>query len=131
MKLARLTLLAGLVFSTAALAHPPGPPDGERLEKMSTELGLNDGQKAELKRIFDEQHARRESERAQFDASGTRPTREQMQAKREESRTQVHQQLSTVLTAEQLTKFDQMMKDRKDRGPRGRDKSGKDDSSKE
>jgi Spy/CpxP family protein refolding chaperone len=63
--------------------------------------------------------------KAQFDAdraSGTRPTFEQRKATREQLKSETLQQLSSVLTASQLKKFQVLMEDEHgpERGSRGR-----------
>lgn len=110
-------VLSVLVATTGlVLAHPPdarhgGPP----IDEIATELGLDDTQKSELQRIFDEQRAKMKEERAQLESAGQRPSREEMRAKHEEKRAEMHQQLSTVLTAEQLAKFEKLMQERRSR----------------
>ncbi len=101
----RKTLLSAVALGLAcqlALAdtttRPPrgGPP----IDEIATQLGLNDYQKTEMKRIFDEAHAR-------------------MEAQRKASMAQVDSELATVLTAEQLTEFKKLMQERRHdrRGP--------------
>lgn len=108
--------------SAVALADPPaGPPPGMRgppsIERLTQDLGLNESQQAEVKRIFDAQRAKMDADRAQFEASGTRPSREEMHAKREQAAAEIHQQLAAVLTPEQLAKFDEMRKRQRPPGP--------------
>jgi hypothetical protein len=63
--------------------------------------------------------------RAQFQAaqaSGTKPSPEQMQAARQQMRAEAVQQLTPVLTASQLKKFEVLMEDEHrghGRGPHG------------
>jgi len=115
-------IVAALWLATAgvavAQAPPPGPPPGgPPIEALARDLGLDDTQKAEMKRIFAAQRAKREAERAQFQASGTRPTREEMHAKHKENDAELRQQLSTVLSAEQLARFETLRKERRPHGP--------------
>ena len=73
-------LAAQLAFAQQA---PPGPPPrggGPRVEMMSRQLGLDDAQKAEVKRILEQQRAQHETERKQYEATGQRPTPEEMRA---------------------------------------------------
>src|SRR5262245_38721096 len=117
-------LLAALVASTFALADSPAgpPPGGPRhgggppIERLVQDLGLDAGQAAQVKAILDAQHTKMETERAQFEASGTRPSREEMQAKHQQMDAELKQQLSTVLTPEQLAKFEQI-RPRRPMGP--------------
>ncbi len=114
------TLMFAALAASTSLAFgepPPGPPPGmgrggPPVEMLTKDLGLNETQQVEVKRIFDARHAQMEAERAQFESSGTRPTHEQMDAKREAADAQMRQQLSGVLTTEQLAKFDELRKRR-------------------
>lgn len=111
--------LVPLIASTMvgiAGAHPHG--DGHRgvpAERLATELGLDDAQKAEVQRIFESHRARRESERQAFEASGQTMSREERKAKREEHMAELRQELSAVLSAEQLAKFDALKEKRHER----------------
>jgi len=119
------TALALLITASGPLmAEPPGGPPpgggppGAHLEALSAKLGLDDYQKGELKRILEEQRTKMDAEREQFRASGERPTREAMQAKMQAYDLELKQQLSSVLTAEQLQKFQAMEAERRQhRGP--------------
>ena len=116
MKRLTLALSAVLLVAQAALAQqpPPGPPPrgGPPLEMMARELNLDDAQKAEVKRILDEQRAIHETERKQFEATGQRPTREEMQAKMQQNEQELTQALSGVLSAEQLARFKALQAER-------------------
>lgn len=95
----RRTLLSAVALGLAcqlALADPPaGPPrSGPPIDEIATRLGLNDYQKTEMKRIFDEAHAR-------------------MEAERKASMAQVDAELANVLTAEQLAEFKKLMQERR------------------
>lgn len=98
-----LTLLLLALGADAALAQRP--PPGLPLEKLATELQLDEYQKGELKRIFEEQRATMEAEREQLDSSGQKPAREQMRQRMEQAQAELLQQLQSVLTAEQIEKF--------------------------
>lgn len=114
----RLTLVLSAALFTAQLAIaqqlPPGPPPrgGPPIEMMAKQLGLDDAQKVQVKRILDEERARHETERKQYEATGQRPTPEEMKATREQHDQQLIQALSGVLTADQLTKFKAMQAQR-------------------
>lgn len=69
---------------------------GERVERLGRELNLTDEQKAQVKTIIQEEHAKH---KAIFDETRAR--------------------LDGVLNAEQKTKFDEMMKNRIKHGPWG------------
>jgi Spy/CpxP family protein refolding chaperone len=112
----RVTLLiATLVASGIALADPnqgvsTGGPGtrGAPMERLAQDLGLDATQQAQVKQILDAQRARMEADRMQSDASGTRPSREEMRAQHEQMDAELDQQLSAVLTPEQLAKFKEM-----------------------
>jgi Spy/CpxP family protein refolding chaperone len=112
-------LLAALAVTGLALAdQPQGPPPGgpgsggAPIERLTQDLGLDAAQAAQVKQILDAQHAKMDAERAQFEASGTRPSREEMHAKHEQMDAELDQQLSAVLTPEQLAKFQELRKHR-------------------
>jgi Spy/CpxP family protein refolding chaperone len=122
MKSRVLVLAALAACSTLALADPPdGPPQGmhggPNIERLAADLGLNDNQKAQVKQILDAQHAKMQAARQQFEASGTRPTREEMKSRHEQMDAELHQQLAGVLTADQLKKFDEMRAQHRHQGP--------------
>ena len=105
------------VLTGVATAQPPEP--GERLDRMAILLDMTDYQKTEVQRIFEEQ---RETMRAAHEAmreSGVRPSREEMQAQRQQARDSLRLQLEGVLTPEQMTKFDILAEEHRGRGPRG------------
>ncbi len=117
MKRMTLALSAVLLTAQAALAQqpPPGPPrrGGPPIEMMARELNLDDAQKAEVKRIFEEQRARHESERKLLEASGQRPTPEEMRTLMQQRDQELTQALSGVLSAEQLTKLKALQEERR------------------
>jgi Spy/CpxP family protein refolding chaperone len=117
MKRLTLATAATLLVAQAALAQQfAGPPPrgaGPPIEKLATELGLDETQKAEVKKIFETERARHESERAQNMSSGVRPTPEEMRAKMAENDLELTQQLSGVLTADQLAKFKALQEQRR------------------
>jgi len=85
-------------------------------------LDLTDTQKAQVKTILDAEHAKM---RAQFEAakaSGTKPSFDEMRAARQKSLAETIQQLTPVLTASQLKKFEVLMQEEHrghGRGPHG------------
>ncbi|MEO8064050.1 MAG: hypothetical protein ABI821_15040 [Pseudomonadota bacterium] len=114
-------LLALVAASAVALAEaPPGdPPRGPPIERIAKDLNLNTNQTTEVKRILEAQRERMDMERQHFEASGTRPSREEMQAKHEQMGAELRQQLSGVLTAEQLAKCEEMRKHQRHGPPPG------------
>lgn len=114
MKRIVIALSAVLIAATAHAQQPPGPPrGGPPMERMASELGLDDAQKAEVKRIFEEQRTKHEAERQQYAASGQRPDQATMRTIMQQRDAELTQALSGVLTAEQLTKFKQLQEDRR------------------
>ena len=104
---------AVLCVAGVATAQPPNPPtpqqqaahEAQRMDRLATLLDLNDGQKAQVQTILQEEHAKAMQAFEQAKASGTRPTREQMKASHEQMKAETAQKLSTVLTPAQLKKF--------------------------
>jgi Spy/CpxP family protein refolding chaperone len=113
--------LTGMAFADQPSGPPPGGPGrgGPPIERLTQDLGLDAAQAAQVKQILDSQHAKMDAERAQFEASGTRPSREEMHAKHEQMETELDQQLSAVLTPEQLAKFQEIRKHRPKGPPPG------------
>jgi len=112
-------LLAALAASALALAdQPAGPPRGgpgragAPIERLAQDLGLDATQQVQVKQILDAQRAKMDAERAQSEASGTRPPRDEMQARHAQMDAELDQQLSTVLTPEQLAKFQELRRHR-------------------
>lgn len=106
----------GVAFAQAPSAPPSGPPNAQqRLDRLAILLDLTDAQKAQVKTILDAQHAKMRAQLEAARASGTRPTFEQMQADRQQLKADTLQQLSSVLNAAQLKKFEVLMED--ERGP--------------
>jgi hypothetical protein len=122
--IAALGLAAG-----AANAQPPGLPLGGRfdLDNLATLLDLDPYQKNEVERVMTEQ---REALRAERDARrgtstdapapGERPSRDEMFARREQTRAQLFDNLKNTLTEQQLAKLKILMEPPQGgRGPRG------------
>jgi len=92
-----LTLAIALTFPLTAAAFPGGyGPDseahqGHRIERLTQELKLSDAQKSQVEAIFKEQH-------------------EKAKALHEET----HAKLSKVLSPEQLTKLEDLKKQRRE-----------------
>ncbi len=104
----RATLLLTAMLSASAFAQqPPGPPPrgGPPVEMLARQLGLDDTQKAEVKRIFDAERTRHEAERKQWQATGQRPDPATMKTPVQQHDTQLLNALSGVLTADQLARF--------------------------
>jgi Spy/CpxP family protein refolding chaperone len=121
----RLTLALSAAFFTAQLALaqqlPPGPPPrgGPPLEMMAKQLGLDDTQKVQVKQILEQERAKHQTERKQYEATGQRPTPEEMKATMEQHDQELIQALSGVLTADQLTKLKALQAERREHRHRG------------
>jgi Spy/CpxP family protein refolding chaperone len=120
-----LVLLCG---ASAAFAQTPseqhsGPPNpAHQLDRLTTLLDLTDTQKAQVKTILDAEHAKMRAQFQAAKASGTKPSFDEMRAARQQSLAETIQQLTPVLTASQLKKF-QVLKE-EEQGPRGRGPHG-------
>jgi len=104
----RVALIAAAMLASAvALAGPhPGGHQGPDMDRMATLLDLNDSQKAEVQKIFNEQH---EKMKAQFDqqrSAGTKPTREERAKFHDEMKQEMNTKLQAVLSPEQMKKFE-------------------------
>ena len=112
-----LLVLAWLTSSVALAQTPATPapgPAAERMDRMALLLDLDAYQKTEVEKILKEHHEKMRAEHEAARASGTRPSREEMQAKREQSKQELHTRLSGVLNETQLKKFDAL---RESHGP--------------
>ena len=124
--LALAWLASGVAFA-ADTATPTAPParvaPGPDMDRMALLLDLDAYQKTEVEKILKEQHEQRRADFEAARASGTRPTREEMKAKREQSKQELHTKLSSVLNETQMKKFDALREHH--RGPgRGFGKRG-------
>jgi len=122
-------LAVALLWVGAAVAQAPdatsggGPGPGfrhetpaQRMEHLATLLDLTDAQKAQVETILNEQHEKMKAQRDQAQASGQRPTFEQMKAAHEQMQQDTLAKLTPVLSAAQLKKFQVLMEER---GPPG------------
>jgi Spy/CpxP family protein refolding chaperone len=126
----RITLPAVLVlWMGAAIAQAPDAPGGggpgpgfrhespaQRLDNLATLLDLTDEQKAQVQTILEEQHAKMKAQRDAMQASGQKPTFEQMKAAHEQLQQETLAKLTPVLSPTQLKKFQVLMQER---GPPG------------
>ena len=110
---------AGVASAQAPPDHPSGPPNpAHQLDRLTTLLDLTDTQKAQVKTILDAEHAKMRAQFQAAQASGTKPTFEEMRAARQQARAATVQQLTPVLTASQLKKFQVLREE--EQGPHGR-----------
>lgn len=85
--------LAGILASTAARAEPDEQQrQAQHLQRLQTELKLSEQQKQEVGKIFEE----------------TRPQLQALRKQMQELRDKMRDRLKTVLTAEQMEKFDKL-----------------------
>jgi protein CpxP len=110
-------IAAALLASTVALAAQHEGHRGPDMDRMAVLLDLNDSQKAEVQKIFNEQHEKLDAKHEELKAAGTKPTREERQKFHEEMKQDMTTKLQGVLTPEQMKKFDALMDH--PRGPRG------------
>jgi Spy/CpxP family protein refolding chaperone len=114
----RVALIAAAMLASAvALAHPDHGP-GPDMDRMATLLDLNDSQKAEVQKIFDEQHEKMKAAHDQAQANGTKPTREERAKFHEEMKQDMTTKLQAVLTPEQMKKFAALTEHPRDGGHR-------------
>jgi periplasmic protein CpxP/Spy len=102
-------IAAALLASAVALAHPDHDPRGPDMDRMATLLDLNDSQKAEVQKIFDEQHEKLKAVHEQAESSGTKPTREERARFHREMKQDINTRLQAVLSPEQMKKFEALM----------------------
>jgi Spy/CpxP family protein refolding chaperone len=120
----RLLALALLCVVSAANAQnsPQAPSHGggeHQLERLTTLLDLTDTQQAQVKTILEAEHAKARAQFQAAQASGSKPSVEQMRAAREQMRAETVQQLTPVLTATQLKKFEVLMAEHHGQGHAG------------
>jgi len=138
--LALAWLASGVAFAadttTAATSPPARVAPGPNMDRMALLLDLDAHQKTEVEKILKEQHEHR---RADFDAaraSGVRPSRDEMKAKRVQSKQDLQTKLSMVLNETQMKKFEALHERGKGHGRgfgkrgggNGKDKSSTDSS---
>ena len=124
---ARLIAVALLWAGTALAQTPDAPPPGggpgmrhenpaARMDRLATLLDLTAEQKTQVSAILEQEHAKAQAAREQAQASGTRPTPEQMKATHEQMQQETLAKLTPVLSPAQLQKFQALMAER---GPPG------------
>lgn len=105
----RTTIAAALLLiAGSAFADPPGPPPdaGARLDRLAILLDLDEGQKAAVKQVFDDQAKERKEQWQKAKDSQTRPSREQMRAAHEKMHQEMVEKLRPILSDTQMTKFE-------------------------
>ena len=115
-------LAVAALWVGAAIAQAPATPDGggpgpggrhespaQRLDNLATLLDLTDAQKPQVQAVLEEEHAKMKAAREQAQASGQKPTFEQMKATHEQVQQDTIAKLTPILTAAQLKKFQVLM----------------------
>ncbi len=116
--LALAWLASGVAFAadttTATTTPPARVAPGPDMDRLALLLDLNSYQKTEVEKILKEQH---DQMRASFEAArasgAARPSRDEMKAKHDQAKQELHTKLSAVLDETQLKKFDALH----ERGP--------------
>lgn len=108
-KLIPLAIIA-VLFAIGSVAHPM--QHGDRGDRFAEKLGLTDDQRASVEAIM-ESHRGRRNELSALD-------KEQRHAAKQLMKQDIRSDLSTVLTPEQLAKFDEMQANRAKRGGKQR-----------
>lgn len=111
MKKQILSLVVALVIGTTVCVAQDRPNRGngdrngreQRIEKMVTELGLDEKQAKEFKAAFEEMKPSRATN------NGERPSREEMQKKREAAEAKI----KSILTEEQYKKYQALKENEK------------------
>lgn len=94
----------------------------QRQAKMYAELGLSEAQQTKMKTIQEGTKSKMQAMRAEMRDGST--SREAMRTKMEAIRTAELAEVKQILTTEQFTKYEQMLKDRPKRGGRGGGRGG-------
>lgn len=121
MKLIAYSIALSMLLIGGATAQPPGR--GIDIERMAVLLDLDDYQKGEVQRILEEQRSAAGAARQAMQESGERPPREEMMARRQQAAEDMRTQLQSVLTQDQLEKFEVLMERPRGEGRRGRPRS--------
>lgn len=102
-----VTLLAlAWLASSVALAEPPASPPGPDMDRMALLLDLDAYQKTEVEKVLKEHQEQVRVAREAARASGVRPSRDAMKARRGQYQQELHTKLSGILNETQLKKFD-------------------------
>jgi Spy/CpxP family protein refolding chaperone len=106
---------------TSGNGGPPGPGPGretpaQRMDRLATLLDLTDAQRTQVAAVLEEEHTKMQQQRQQAQASGQRPSFEQMKAVHDQVQQDTIAKLTPILTADQLEKFQALMAER---GPPG------------
>lgn len=93
----------------------------KQVEKMTTDLSLNDKQAAQIKALLTKESVERESKRAEMQAKraeGTKPSQEERAAMKEKMDEKINDhkaEMKKILTADQYAKWEKNMEQRKEK----------------
>lgn len=121
-------LAAALLWVGVAVAQAPDSAGGspgpggqhespaQRMDNLATLLDLTDAQKTQVQAVLEAEHAKMKALHDQAQASGQKPTFEQIKAAHEQAQQDTLTQLTPILSPAQLKKFQVLMAER---GPPG------------
>lgn len=106
----RVISIALLCFAAGSvLAGPPGPPGfgpAQNIERLTTLLDLDEGQKVAVQKVLEEQQAEMKALFESNKTSETRPTREEMRTQHEQMQKELQEKLQGILSDTQMKKFE-------------------------
>ncbi|MDD5035743.1 MAG: hypothetical protein PHE55_13405 [Methylococcaceae bacterium] len=97
-------ILAGILICSGAYAEADEPKPMPKMQKLQSELKLNEQQTEEVRKIFEE----------------TKSQQEALRKQRQELHDKMRDRLKAVLTAEQMEKFEKLRQERIQRRGMGR-----------
>lgn len=121
-------LAVALLWVGMAVAQAPDSPGGgpgpggrhenpaQRMDNLAKLLDLTDAQKTQVQAVLEAEHAKMKALHDQAQASGQKPTFEQMKAAHEQAQQDTLTKLTPILSPAQLEKFQALMAER---GPPG------------
>jgi len=111
----RILLTTALLWAAVAFAQAPASHEenaAHRMDNLAVLLDLTDSQKTSVQAVLQEEHAKMKAFHEQAQASGTRPTHEQMRSQLDQIQQETLSKLSSVLDASQLKKFQIILQER-------------------
>ena len=111
----RTLLMSVFLFASISANSAPSRMD---IDKLAILLDLDEYQQQQVQTILESRRDTAAAEREAFRASGERPDPETIKAHREEMRAETLAELSTVLSATQIEKFEVLMEMAPRHGPR-------------
>ena len=101
-------LMSGILATSVSLAGAEGKArmdPQERIERMATHLELSDEQITQLSDLMDQRREEFAQRKQDFQASGERPSRDEMRSLREAARAEHEAALKAILSEEQWEKY--------------------------